>query len=291
MYVKAGTTRYIGFGDAGDAVWHSAYLDTTNGAIISPTNCTATATAVGNGWFRVTNTFTRTNAGSLQVYVGGSTATGTAGPQFTAAGTETCYAWGAQLEAGSFATSYIPTVASQVTRTADVALMQGANFSNWYNQNEGTFTVEADSANLSTAYASTVLTVFQTAANRYGFHARPATGGFSWYTYVGSVEQARFDSGAISANQFAKMAGTYKTNDTNASFNGSIGTTDTSCSVVAMQTLYLGVEINLNYLNGHIRRIGYYPTRLANAQLQSLTAQSTIPSLSLDFTTQVFNVG
>jgi hypothetical protein len=52
------------------------------------------------------------------------------------------YIWGAQLEAGAFATSYIPTVASQVTRAADVAVMTGANFSNWYLQNDGTFFAE-----------------------------------------------------------------------------------------------------------------------------------------------------
>jgi hypothetical protein len=53
------------------------------------------------------------------------------------------YAWGAQVEAGAFATSYIPTVASQVTRSADSAVMTGTNFSSWYNASEGTFYCEA----------------------------------------------------------------------------------------------------------------------------------------------------
>lgn len=42
--------------------------------------------------------------------------------------------WGAQLEAGAFATSYIPTVAASVARSADIATMTGTNFSSWFNQ-------------------------------------------------------------------------------------------------------------------------------------------------------------
>ena len=53
--------------------------------------------------------------------------------------------WGAQLEAGSFATSYIPTVASQVTRAADQASIVAPNFAPWYNQSEGTLVAEFSS--------------------------------------------------------------------------------------------------------------------------------------------------
>ena len=82
---------------------------------------TSSATVVGTGAYpnRRTLTFTPT-AGVLTV-----TVTGTV--QF------------AQLEVGAFATSYIPTAASQVTRTADVATMTGTNFSSWYNATQGSF--------------------------------------------------------------------------------------------------------------------------------------------------------
>jgi hypothetical protein len=54
-------------------------------------------------------------------------------------GDGSAYLWGAQLEQGSFPTSYIPTQASTRTRAADNASITGKNFSEWYNQDEGTY--------------------------------------------------------------------------------------------------------------------------------------------------------
>jgi len=79
------------------------------------------------------------------------------------------YAWGAQLEAGAFPTSYIPTEATAVTRNADVATMTGTNFSDWFNVNAGTFFIETNARNgddLLTA-GSYVLTADATALKKY----------------------------------------------------------------------------------------------------------------------------
>jgi hypothetical protein len=50
---------------------------------------------------------------------------------------ESLYLWGAQLEVGSFPTSYIKTTSASVTRNGDVAVMTGTDFSDWYNATEG----------------------------------------------------------------------------------------------------------------------------------------------------------
>jgi len=67
---------------------------------------------------RVTLTFTPT-AGTLTLTVTGTVSN-------------------AQLEEGSFPTSYIPTTGTALTRSADEASISGTNFSSWYNQSEGT---------------------------------------------------------------------------------------------------------------------------------------------------------
>ncbi len=75
---------------------------------------TAAATVVGSGAYPSRKTFTFTpTAGTLTLTVTGSVTF-------------------AQLEVGAYASSYIPTAASQVTRAADSATMTGANFTSWY---------------------------------------------------------------------------------------------------------------------------------------------------------------
>jgi len=51
----------------------------------------------------------------------------------------------AQLEVGAYASSYIPTVASQVTRAVDAFTLSGSNFTQWYNQSgQGTLVADVD---------------------------------------------------------------------------------------------------------------------------------------------------
>ena len=84
--------------------------------------------SVGNGWYRVISTIDPTvtlgNTEALLVQVLDSTGQAT----YTGDGTSGFYVWGAQLEAGAFPTSYVPTTSATVTRAADVASITGASF-------------------------------------------------------------------------------------------------------------------------------------------------------------------
>ena len=96
----------------------------SNGASVTASSITA----FGNGWYRVSVTATSTDVTTTLINYAPS------GNQFLM--------WGAQLEQGAFSTSYIPTTTAAATRAADVATVTGANFSDWYNQTEGTFYFE-----------------------------------------------------------------------------------------------------------------------------------------------------
>jgi hypothetical protein len=119
------------------------------------TNASAAAgTSVGNGWYRFALTFTSGTETSLRnrVSIRDSVAT-------TGDGTSGAYVWGAQLEAGAFPTSYIPTTTTALTRSADVASVN--TLSPWFNATEGTIFVEASPQ--ASNVASVLLTDLNTA--------------------------------------------------------------------------------------------------------------------------------
>lgn len=136
-----------------------AYFDLVAGTATTPvtaggvTAASATITQVGGGWFRCSLTVTLGGADTraeLRVYP----ATSTTSASYQGNGTSGIYVWGAQLEKGSFPTSYIPTAASQVTRAADVCKIDGASFTSWYRQDEGTVLAEYRTASTGGAILS-----------------------------------------------------------------------------------------------------------------------------------------
>lgn len=216
----------------------------------------------GGGLYRVSFSFVSDGSGANFVLFA---------PDSTA-GLGTSYAGYFQLEAGAFATSYIPTVASQVTRTADVATITGANFSQWYNQSEGTFVVDFDTIMLfpaSTAPTQVLSVSDGTSNNRMTIFCHADLVGGQVRQGGATQAQLYFSSIPSGVNK-AFLA--YKTNDVAATFNGAVAQVDTSATIPTVDRMGIGIAPSSAYLNGHIRSIRYYPTRLSNAQLQALTA-------------------
>jgi hypothetical protein len=243
---------------------NGVYFDLSTGTVSqSATGVTTSIAPVGNGWYRLTATATAsgTSSGSSSsiIYLSDTT-TGTSGQKsYTGDGTSGIFIWGAQLEAGSFATSYIPTVASQVTRSADNASMIGDNFANWYNATEGTFFTEYG--------------IFSIAAGILGDGSVPSA---LMYSSNRDVKTFNGTSDATTSNQTplntpAKGALSYATNTRNVVLNaGTLASTTGNLQVVS--SLQIGLAFGSTRLNGHMRRVMYYNTRLTNAQLQTLTS-------------------
>lgn len=233
-------------------------LNYSTGAWAYTTGSTGvTVSNAENGWWRVQITATSgiTSGNTIRFYTGFAGAVQTAG--------DFLYAYGAQLEAGAFATSYIPTVASQVTRSADIAVIQAPNFAPWFNGTAGTFVVQADT------FAPS------------GTRALAAPGsGSSALIYVTSSSFIGIYDGTnivatantVSPNTAFKGATAYSASGLAAVLNnGTVASGSYTGSFASVSSIYLGTNAVAGSINGHIRSIKYYPTQLTNAQLQALT--------------------
>lgn len=222
--------------------------------------------AYPNGWYRVRAVATGVVAANANEF--------RFSPD-TAVGTNNTIFWGAQTENGAFATSYIPTTTAQVTRTADIAVMTGTNFSSWYNASEGTFvaTFEASPNTFTTYVAASNGVVAQNSMHM----DNDGAGNMRAAYYSGSVAVALLGLGAVGTiGAVNKMASAYRLNDFSASRNGGAVVTDTLGAVpVGVVQLNIGADPSgaaTNVSNTHIRSIAYYNTRLPNTQLQVLSA-------------------
>ena len=239
------------------------------------TSASASVSSLGNGWYRLTlsGVLHPTNTG-WAVYYGPCDAQDTR--NVTASGSNGVLIWGAQLEAGSFATSYIPTGSATATRSADVASVATsafpfsasastlvASFSKFVTSSRGGVAALAGSSG---ALPNSLTIDAQNDAKMRAFSDVNNTN-----PYLNT------DVGTYTANTTQKLAIAYAENNANAAANGTAGTTDTSAGLpVGIDLLQLGAIKQTTvaastFLNGHIRQITYLPRRLSNAELQART--------------------
>ena len=236
-------------------------VDLSAGTIGTPTAGTASIAPAGNGWYRVSLAYVN-SAGSKNSFVYLR-----AGDSYIGNGWAGLYIWGAQLEAGSFATSYIPTTTGQVTRTADAPSMTGLGFSQWWNDGIGTFVFEYDRIGGS---ASTLAIIQNSAQSSY--MNIQALGNLT--VQAGNTAGLQVTTPAGTLNTLAKVAIAMATNDMACYMNGVAGSTD-SVGLMAsgLDRMSFGYELGgSKQLNGHIRRLAYFPKRLTNAELVEMTA-------------------
>ena len=223
--------------------------------------------ALTANWTRYSTTATTAaNNSTVACYVGG------------VSGSE-ALVWGAQLEAGAYATSLIPTNGSSATRGADVVTMEGEEFTDFYNQEEGTIVLSASYTE--DQRTSAIVTIDDTSNSseytevgyRAGGGGSASVGAYLRTDASGDQYYKAFASSATQGNEF-KVAFGYKDDDYASSANGQAVHTDTSgtTSKVYDRLRFNHVDtVSPPIGSGHIRRFMYYPTRLPNSQLKTLS--------------------
>ncbi len=261
----------------------NAYFNLSNGTVPSTTGGVTSASIIPypNGWYRCVATMLPTSSGTGNVFitlVRSGTTTNYGGD-----GTSGIYVWGAQVEVGAFPTSYIPTTASTVTRSADNASMTGTNFSSWYNSTEGTLyaSINNITTRSSISYDAFVsLTGTDVNRNVMRIYTQTASGGGAQNKFSGAVAYSpdgsyvfnSFDSNVGGPDRIGKAILSYKKDNFAFTVNGLIPTRDVSGDIpTCNQLLIFGASRFQLAPSGHISRLTYYPRALKPNQLQYLT--------------------
>jgi hypothetical protein len=282
VFAKANTRTRIYFGIAEGTTFvrqGNAVFDLSAGTVVSAvsgsggaTGGSATITPVGNGWYRCTYTLTlggtdTTVFSDLNLVSTGTTIT------YTGDGTSGLFIWGAQLEAGAFPTSYIPTTTTALTRAADVASVN--TLSPWFNATEGTLYAQGILVGGPAAFPYQAALVGSNAnTDSIGINWSSPGGQMRFVTRVSSSGQADLNAGSNkTAGSSYKVAGRYAANNFQIAVDGTLGTQDTSGSIPTIAALSLGGGVSFQPgANVWLQRVTYYPRVLPNAQLQALTA-------------------
>jgi hypothetical protein len=247
----------------------------------------------GNGWYRCILTFTSDatdTTGACLMYV--ADMSGSPTTTVDKDGTSSILLYGAQLEAGAFATSYIPTAGASVTRPADSVTIPTSLFD--FSTTAGTvfFKGRVNNAASDTDYKRVVSINDGTANNEIYFGARlNLVRGF--FT-AGGVSQASFNSGTWDGTVGAAFA--WEANNVGFSVDGSSPADDTSATTpTGITQIQILTSPSLN-ASGECEEFYYYSSRLTATQIDGLTAGTTdpatlSPALSLDFINRTYSRG
>jgi hypothetical protein len=216
-----------------------------------------------NGWYRCSMTVSFAGGATQGLYFNlGNALSG----QTINAG-EGVYIWGAQLEAGSYATSYIPTTSASVTRNADQISKSG--ISSLIGQTEGTIFVGIYDYNFTPNNTSPYVEIYSDSNNRI-LIAKNTSNQYQVVIRTSGVTVLNILTGAISGN--TKIAVSYKENDCVVYVNGILVGTDTNVSIPICNSLYLGESVTGTKIQKDVFNLtALWKTRLTNTQLAQLT--------------------
>ena len=266
VFVKAGNNSEIEIKTANDDATRGGLFNISTETFTPLASETGTIQNVGNGWYRCAVTWTSGTDTSIALRVGF--------PTITLDGTNTIYLYGAQLEAGSFPTSYIKNegTPSGATRSADVASIPVADFG--YNQSAGTVVVEATTSHPANLTNQQMWQANDgTSVNRIEIYQSGSGNPWPRVTAVFRDNNSTTQSFLCQTNgwesnnrDIEKVGLAYKSGssilDTTTDDSPALGTADIPTGMT--QVLFAH--------RGHIKSIKYYPRRLTNAQLQDLTS-------------------
>lgn len=260
------------------ANFRSAHFDLTAGTVTTAGTTLAGSegiVACPNGWYRcyVTATTGASPSSSYTDYRMSDGSPTNSGDTYTGDGSSGIYFWGAQVEAATFASSYIQTTNATVTRNVDTCTNTG--LIGLFNQ--GQFSVVIAGAVMGVGEPSIyppIWSVDDGTANNQAliFFADPTTDILQQkLTTASSTVVASNSAAAITAQTQFAVAAAYKTNDFAFCKDGVAAVTDGAGTLpTSFTTLRVGADVTQRW-HGWLGRVLIYPTRLSNSILKELS--------------------
>jgi len=274
-FVKKGTARYIGFRQLAVVSTHTTFDLETNTWVQTAGSTSRGYEDYGNGWLRL---WVVSDDSDSKVWAGLCIAN--SGGAENNSETGTVYVYGIQRETGLFPTSYIPTSGSTVTRVVDSAVATLSDF--YYRQKNGSMVVEFTSKyDESAELFQRVCEIGNTNTGDNRIMTCIITNTTTLAVTVGDngsneYIQALDTSVPNGTGVYSKSAFAWETNNAHAALDGDlVGSADTDVSLTQTRDT-LGIMRSATgttaTLTGHIKSIQYYPLRVADAKLETLTS-------------------
>jgi hypothetical protein len=277
IYAKAGGSNFVQIAtSSGFAATYQNYNlsnGTKGNGNVSSAGYSTSIEAIGtNGWYRITFTAANPSSDARFLIVPILSDVATRNPTFLGNGTDGVYIWGAQIEFGSYPTSYIPTLGSAVSRNTDSAYKTG--ISSLIGQTEGTFFVEiqgyTDALSGNTFFGITE----STANNRLLIGQSSTANQFRFYVDVDAYGGG-FNYSVTDITEPQKLAIVYSNsgNDIALYLNGAQKTSFSTSNTFSASLTDLVSNNGAGTQNAefNVKQIIVFPTALTEAQAIELT--------------------
>ena len=254
---------------------NSVYFNIVNGTIESESGSQITNKSIinyGNGWFKISISVNSTSS-NFRIYPA------TSGN--SSSGINSLFVWGAQLEQGSYATSYIPTSGSAVTRSAETAT--GAGDASTFNDSEGVLMVEISALTNNQTNRLISLTNGSSSQRISLFYSQDSSNEVKGIVFVGGVAVGEVEYNSIDITTNLKVALKYKANDLALWINGIKVITDNLTSTpIGLDTLNfdLGISSSVLPFYGSTKQLQYFDSALNDSDLETLTSWTSFTDLA-----------
>ena len=279
FFAKQGERRYLVFqGDAqAGLLGNSSVYDLQTGTVYFNANTTNTITSYGNGWYRITVTTTATGTSTAYPFFAINQSASNSFQSYAGTTGNGFFLYGFQAEVGSYATSYIPTVASTVTRNADVISKTG--ISSLIGQTEGTIFFDGIVNNIQNSATNILNTNKEPLTiSTFALGKIKATNKFRFDLFLGNGTYTTItldSTNTFTNGNRTKVAIRYKSGDFAMYVNGNLEATSSSTftSNGSKSELFLNDSVTYFFFQESIsyNSAQLYKTGLSNSELAQLT--------------------